>query len=107
MDEPFAAVDSQTRIQLQQELLAIWEQEHRSVIFVTHDIDEAVLLSDRVLVMSSQPGTIREQFGVSFDRPRSPALALEEEFVQLKRRIWVCLGQGSSSAGPSSLVAVV
>lgn len=80
MDEPFAAVDSQTRIHLQQELLAIWEQEHRSIIFVTHDIDEAILLSNRVLVMSPQPGTIRQQFAVSFGRPGLPRWASRRSF---------------------------
>jgi len=98
LDEPFAAADAQTRAGLQQELLAIWEQEHRSVIFVTHDVDEAILLSDRILVMSPQPGTILREFEAPFERPRRPELVLEEDFLKLKRRIWLCLGAQPSHA---------
>ncbi len=85
MDEPFAALDCQTRLTLQQELLELWEQDHKTVIFVTHDMDEALLLSDRVLVLSSQPGTVKAEFPVPFPRPRRAELTLEEEFLSLKR----------------------
>ena len=85
MDEPFAALDYQARGRLQQELLTIWESEQRSVIFVTHDIDEALLLSDRVLVLSGQPGTVIADCPVGFARPRKPQLLLEPAFLELKR----------------------
>jgi NitT/TauT family transport system ATP-binding protein len=87
MDEPFAALDCQTRLTLQQELLELWEQDHKTVVFVTHDMEEALLLSDRVLVLSPQPGTVRAEFAVPFSRPRTAELTLEEEFLSLKRRI--------------------
>jgi NitT/TauT family transport system ATP-binding protein len=92
MDEPFAALDAQTRMTLQQELLALWEQSHRSVIFVTHDVDEAILLCDRILVMSSQPGTIVAEVPVPFSRPRTPATTLDDEFLALKASLFRKLG---------------
>jgi NitT/TauT family transport system ATP-binding protein len=70
MDEPFGAVDAQTREQLQEELLKIWAQTDTTVIFVTHSIDEAIYLSDRVVVMQSRPGRIKEEFAVDLPRPR-------------------------------------
>ena len=66
MDEPFAALDCQTRLMLQQELLDLWEQNHKTVIFVTHDVEEAILLSDRILVLSRQPGRVVAEFPVRF-----------------------------------------
>ena len=92
MDEPFAALDAQTRMTLQQELLALWEQSHRSVIFVTHDVDEAIFLCDRILVLSAQPGTIVAEVPVPFGRPRTHATALNEEFLTLKARLFRELG---------------
>jgi NitT/TauT family transport system ATP-binding protein len=92
MDEPFAALDAQTRLTLQQELLGLWEPGRRSVIFVTHDVEEALLLSDRILVMSHSPGSIVDQIPVPFERPRTPATALTSEFLALKRRIYAALG---------------
>ncbi|MFV0529360.1 MAG: ABC transporter ATP-binding protein [Lachnospiraceae bacterium] len=73
MDEPFAAVDAQTREKLQDELLQIWEQTGKTIIFITHSIDEAVLLADRVVVMSENPGTVKEIIGIDLPRPRSNA----------------------------------
>ena len=92
MDEPFAALDCQTRLLLQQELLETWEQDQRSVIFVTHDVDEAILLSDRVLVLSRQPGSIVSEIPIHFPRPRSANSMLMPEFLSLKRRIYQELG---------------
>jgi NitT/TauT family transport system ATP-binding protein len=98
MDEPFAALDCQTRLTLQRELLELWEQNHKTVVFVTHDMDEALLLSDRVLVLSAQPGTVRAEFAVPFPRPRAAELTLEEEFLSLKRRIARELGMRTMQA---------
>ncbi len=92
MDEPFAALDCQTRALLQQELLGLWEQEHKTVVFVTHDVEEALLLSNRILVLSSQPARVVAEFEIDFPRPRTPALALTDEFLSFKRRIMEQLG---------------
>jgi NitT/TauT family transport system ATP-binding protein len=98
MDEPFAGLDYQTRLNLQRELLELWEQDHKSVVFVTHDIEEAILLSDRILVLDRQPGTVVAEFSVPFARPRRAELTLEQEFLVLKRSIWGGLAQ--SLGGP-------
>ena len=87
MDEPFGALDSQTRHTMQKLLLRVWEHEQKTVCFVTHDIDEAILLGDRVLVMTARPGKIKEEVMITIPRPRSPDIALEPEFIALKRRI--------------------
>ena len=71
MDEPFGALDAQTRNVLQDELLKIWEQKHVTFLFVTHSVDEAVVLSDRIIVMTSRPGRIKEIVKVEIPRPRS------------------------------------
>ena len=92
MDEPFAALDCQTRLMLQQELLDLWEQSHKTVIFVTHDVEEAILLSDRILVLSSQPGRVVEEFPVTFARPRTTTLTMTEDFFFLKKQIAGRLG---------------
>ena len=92
MDEPFSALDVQTRLALQEELLALWEQSQRSVIFVTHDVEEAIVLSDRVLVLGHRPGTLVGSFPVTFRRPRHVSLTLGEEFLFLKRQIWAEIG---------------
>jgi NitT/TauT family transport system ATP-binding protein len=92
MDEPFAALDAQTRLALQQELLAVWDQDRKTVIFVTHDIEEAILLSDRILILNGPPGVIVDELAVPFPRPRDMSLTLEEEFLELKRHIWSKLG---------------
>lgn len=97
MDEPFAALDCQTRLLLQQELLELWDQDHRSVVFVTHDVDEAILLSDRVLVLSHQPGTIVCDIPIRFSRPRSADSMLLPEFLSLKRKIYQLLGMVPAS----------
>ena len=92
MDEPFGALDSQTRAALQVELLALWSKDRKSVIFVTHDVDEAIILSDRILVLSPQPGRVVEVVPVDFPRAERPAAALTGEFLALKREILRMLG---------------
>jgi NitT/TauT family transport system ATP-binding protein len=87
MDEPFAALDFQTRMILQQELLDLWEQERKSVVFVTHDVEEAILLSDRILVLSEGPGTVVAEYQVPVPRPRRALLEMDGELWELKQRI--------------------
>jgi NitT/TauT family transport system ATP-binding protein len=92
MDEPFGPLDAQMRIRLGAEFLAIWEKLGKSVIFVTHDVEEAVAMADRVLVMSRGPGTIKEEFAVSLPRPRHfHEVRFEPEFQRLQRAIWASL----------------
>jgi ABC-type nitrate/sulfonate/bicarbonate transport system ATPase subunit len=87
MDEPFGALDSQTRALMQEMLLGIWEQSHKTVLFVTHDIDEALFLGDVVYVMSARPGRIKEEIAVDIPRPRSLDVLTAPEFALLKRRV--------------------
>ena len=87
MDEPFGALDSQTRSLMQELLLRIWENSHKTVLFITHDIDEAIFLGDRVYVMTARPGRIKEMVAVDIDRPRSVDVLTSSEFIALKRRI--------------------
>jgi sulfonate transport system ATP-binding protein len=86
MDEPFGALDAQTRVMMQESLLAIWSEFRITVIFVTHDIDEALFLADRVLVMSASPGRIIADLPVPLTRPRQPEIATEDGFIRLKRQ---------------------
>jgi NitT/TauT family transport system ATP-binding protein len=88
LDEPFASLDAQTREVMQLELLRIWSAHRKTVVFVTHQIDEAVFLSDRVVVMSAHPGRIREEVAVPFRRPRDLALKRSADFNAIVDRIW-------------------
>lgn len=87
MDEPFGALDSQTRLQMQQLLLQVWGNSKKTVVFVTHDIDEAILLADRIYVMGARPGRIKEILDVPIDRPRNLDVVMEPEFIRMKRHI--------------------
>jgi len=88
MDEPFAALDAQTREIMQTELLRIWERGQKTVLFVTHQIDEAVFLSDRVLVFARRPGRLQADIKVGLPRPRTLVMKRTNEFVGLVDRIW-------------------
>jgi ABC-type nitrate/sulfonate/bicarbonate transport system ATPase subunit len=87
LDEPFSALDALTRSKMQRWLLEIWQETRRSVLFVTHNIEEALFLSDTIYVLSARPASVVERIEVPFDRPRGERLVDEPEFVALRRRI--------------------
>ncbi|MGA3221306.1 MAG: ABC transporter ATP-binding protein [Acidimicrobiales bacterium] len=87
MDEPFGALDAQTRSLMQELLLSIWERDRLSVLFVTHDIDEAIFLADRICVLSTKPGQVRELIDVHLPRPRDFSQQMESEFLALKQHV--------------------
>ena len=91
MDEPFAALDAQTRDLMQVELLRIWQEARKTVLFVTHQIDEAIYLSDRVLVMTKRPGRAKKIFDIDLPRPRDYEMRVTPEFNDLKLEIWHAL----------------
>jgi len=88
MDEPFAALDAQTREILQGELLRIWEQYRKTIVFITHSLDEAIFLSDRIAVMTRRPGAVKAIIDVPLPRPRQPELRNSEAFVRLRQQAW-------------------
>lgn len=91
MDEPFGALDAQTRLVMQALLLEIWEGSEKTVLFVTHDIDEAIYLADRILIMSTGPGTIKAEYRVTAPRPRATDFLVSSEFLDLKRQIYAAI----------------
>jgi NitT/TauT family transport system ATP-binding protein len=91
MDEPLGALDAQTRTVLQEQLLRLWEESRQTVLYVTHSIEEAVLLGDRVVLMTAHPGTNKAVFEVSLPRPRSLRTTAEPEFGRLAFAIWEAL----------------
>ncbi len=88
MDEPFGSLDLFTKTRMQAELLDLWSQERKTIVFVTHDLDEAIFLSDRVAVMSKRPGRIREIIEISLPRPRDVDIKVSDEFGEIKRKLW-------------------
>ena len=88
LDEPFSALDEFTRLEMQQWLLSIWETYRKSIVFITHNIDEALFLSDRIIVLSDKPAVVKKEITVPFDRPRSEDILLSEPFLTLKRDIY-------------------
>ena len=87
MDEPFGSLDAQTRSVMQELLLSVWERSHQTVLFVTHDVEEALLLADSVSVMTARPGRIKKRLAVDLPRPRSLEVTMSEHFNELKRRV--------------------
>ena len=88
MDEPFGALDAQTRTQLQTELLKTWEEEKKTCFFITHDVEEAILLASRVVVMSARPGRIKEVIDIDIPYPRNQETKMLPRFTELKNYIW-------------------
>ena len=100
IDEPFAAVDAQTREVLQDELLRIWEKTRKTILFVTHSIEEAVLLADRVVVMTCRPGKIKKIVDIDLPRPRTAAdMRVSADYSWITHRIWELL---QNDAGPDA-----
>jgi NitT/TauT family transport system ATP-binding protein len=99
MDEPFAALDAQTRNFMQLELLRIWRETRKTVIFVTHMIAEAILLSDRVIVFSHRPGTVRSEFQVPLPRPRTMDIKTDPRFLELENVVWKQIEEEVNAAG--------
>ena len=88
MDEPFGALDALTRVGMQDQLLDTWTQERRTVVFITHDVDEAVYLANRVIVMAARPGRLQEIIPVDLPYPRTEAMRLSPEFAEVRNRVW-------------------
>ncbi|MCD8103852.1 MAG: ABC transporter ATP-binding protein [Lachnospiraceae bacterium] len=88
LDEPFGALDAQTRVQLQTELLNTWEQEKKTCFFITHDVDEAIILAQRVVIMSARPGRIKRIVDIDIPYPRTQKTKSESRFLELKAEIW-------------------
>jgi NitT/TauT family transport system ATP-binding protein len=91
MDEPLGALDAQTRAVLQEELLQLWEESRKTVLYVTHSIDEAVFLGDRVVVMTAHPGTLKTVIDVDLPRPRDLSVMATPEFAALTGAVWDAL----------------
>ena len=103
MDEPFGALDAQTRIIMQELLLELWERERKTVVFVTHDIDEALLLGDRVYVMTTRPGRILDHVDVPLDRPRSYQDTNEPGFREMRLRLFEQLHEDAAHSATATV----
>ncbi len=88
MDEPFGALDAQTRVQLQTELLKTWEEEQKTCFFITHDVEEAIVLAQRVIIMSARPSRVKDIVEIDIPYPRDQATKMSPRFLELKNRIW-------------------
>jgi NitT/TauT family transport system ATP-binding protein len=98
MDEPMGALDAQTRLLLMDELLRLWEADRKTVVYITHDIEEAVLLGDRVVLMTARPGRPKATFAVPFARPRGIDLMASPEFARFSYGIWEALRDEAAAA---------
>ena len=103
MDEPFGALDSQTRVVMQQILTNMWQQFRLSVLFITHDIEESIFLSDRVFVMTARPGCIKAEIVVPLPRPRTPEMTASTEFIGMVQRLKALIREESLAAMGSEL----
>jgi ABC-type nitrate/sulfonate/bicarbonate transport system ATPase subunit len=106
MDEPFAALDPQTRVLMQEMLLQIWEHDNRTVFFITHDVEEALFLGTRVVVMSSRPGRVLEDIRADLPRPRDYSVLKEPAFVKIKAELFALVRQQTIAAAADSAVGI-
>jgi ABC-type nitrate/sulfonate/bicarbonate transport system ATPase subunit len=102
MDEPFGSLDAQTRMLMQELLLQVWERHHQTVLFITHDIEEALLLADRVCVMTARPGRIKKSIDVDIPRPRAIEVTTSPEFNALRREVLALIREESAHAAMES-----
>jgi ABC-type nitrate/sulfonate/bicarbonate transport system ATPase subunit len=102
LDEPFGALDAQTKLSVQEWLLNLWTDVGKTIVFVTHDVEEAIYLSDEIYVMGTRPGRIVEHIEVTFPHPRSRKILTSSEFVAMKER---CLALISAGSDPTALAA--
>ncbi|MDY2941886.1 MAG: ABC transporter ATP-binding protein [Varibaculum sp.] len=102
MDEPFGALDALTRVRMQEHLLNTWEQEKRTVMFITHDVDEAAFLANRVIVMAARPGRIQRIIDVNLPYPRTEEVRLSPEFAELRNEIWYSVYHQDGTAAEQS-----
>ena len=94
LDEPFGALDAQTRARMQDALAGLWERRRKTVLFVTHDAEEALYLGDRIVVLSPRPGKVKAHFAVDLPRPRSFETRFSAGFLAIKRKVWEATGTG-------------
>jgi len=106
MDEPFAALDAQTREHMQAELLKIWSQARKTVLFITHQINEAVYLADRVAVMSGRPGTVKGVLDIPYERPRSLSVKRDARFLEIEDTIWQMVEEKPERLGMAPVTSV-
>jgi NitT/TauT family transport system ATP-binding protein len=105
MDEPFGSLDAQTRTLMQELLLAVWERHHQTVLFVTHDIEEALLLADSVCVMTARPGRVKKRIAVELERPRTIEVTTTPRFNELKREVFALIREESVRADADRALA--
>lgn len=103
LDEPFGALDALTRAMMQRWLLDVWQKYRRTILFITHDVDEAIFLGDRVLVMTARPGSVKLEQAVDLPRPRRPEIVTAPEFVRLKRILLDAIEEESMKAFQSAV----
>jgi NitT/TauT family transport system ATP-binding protein len=102
LDEPFGALDALTRAMMQRWLLDLWQKHRRTILFITHDVDEAIFLGDRVLVMTARPGRVKLEQAVDLPRPRPPEIVTSAAFIRLKRTLLAAIEEESMTAFLSS-----
>jgi len=98
MDKPFGALDAQTRVIMQELLLKIWDAERKTVLFVTHDIEEAILMADRIFIMTAWPSQIKQEIFVNLPRPRSYEMSADAKFIALKQTVFDSIREESLTA---------
>ena len=104
LDEPFGALDALTRAMMQRWLLDVWQKYRRTILFITHDVDEAIFLGDRVLVMTARPGSVKLEQVVDLPRPRKPDIVTSPEFIRLKRILLEAIEEESIKSFQSATV---